>query len=649
MAPEVKQQQETPIENNKSVSDLLAEIAKDKRIDGKDLEQLNQLSTKFEQDKQNVHNETKNELKIALEWILKDWFSVKNEWDYNSLSKILKILWHHDIPSFKDVYANIPEKNRDVFSFVIQWDKLLMYVKESYMNKITVNTDEFWYIDLKTGNMYKDTNISEFYIWFDDNLSNNNKFNYKAAPAADKAAPAADKAAPAADKAAPAADKAKSKFDLASVKVENDTKLKDKIYKVDTTLLNVRNSDWKITWKLNKWEEIKLTWNKKWDFVETDKGYVSLKYLKEKAIPESKPASTTPAAWKDTAPGLSSTPTEDKEVSTIKYKLESPDVIKTAIASLDHNWVNSINQEQIIGSYVDSEWKEQKIVLKWSSTNLRVELDWSWTLDDTDLPVEKSDFESIKKAVTTLIEQYKKEVSSKKWKSKDTKWERVQETVNENEKKVDTFIKLDWKSANIMLFRYANQNNWDSINDKPYRYTVELDKSDKFIDPSIDFDHEPTADELKTAISKLTTEYETYKTQEKQKETKSNESEAKSKLEKENQGKITEITKSVEELKLKPSDIAPQWVNMDQWSQWIKEFSNTNEIMLNVTSIDLSKWTINFDFDDSSINEKFNTNLSISWVIKDGKLDVAAFKKAIPEQVTNAIKSMVKQQTEVKK
>gem|GEM_PF-6072762 len=56
----------------------------------------------------------------------------------------------------------------------------------------------------------------------------------------------------------------------------------------------------------------------------------------------------------------------------------------------------------------------------------------------------------------------------------------------------------------------------------------------------------------------MTTEYETYKKEEKQKETKSKESEAKSKLEKENQGKITEITKSVEELKLKPSDIAPQ-------------------------------------------------------------------------------------------
>jgi len=348
---------------------------------------------------------------------------------------------------------------------------------------------------------------------------------------------------------------------------------------------------------------------------------------------------------------------ESTEASKVTYKLESADVIKTAIANLDHNSV-SINQEQIIGSYVDSEWKEQKIVLKWSSTNLRVELDWSWTLDDTDLPVEKSDFESIKKVVTTLIEQYKKEVSSKKWdKAPDKKWaklpdvkgEKVQDAVNENEKKVWSFTKLDWKSANIMLFRYANQNNWDSINDKPYRYTVELDKSDKFIDPSIDFDHEPTKDELDKAIKQLTTEYETYKKEEKQKETKSKESEAKSKLEKENQGKITEITKSVEELKLKPSDIAPQWVNMDQWSQWIKEFSNTNEIMLNVTSIDLSKWTINFDFDDSSINEKFNTNLTISWAIKDGKLDVTAFKKAIPEQVSNALKAMVKQQSEVKK
>lgn len=370
------------------------------------------------------------------------------------------------------------------------------------------------------------------------------------------------------------------------------------------------------------------------------------------------PANAAPAAWKETAP-VKAAPAapESTEASKVTYKLESADVIKTAIANLDHNSV-SINQEQIIGSYVDSEWKVQKIVLKWSSTNLRVELDWSWTLDDTDLPVEKSDFESIKKAVTTLIEQYKKEASSKKWdKASDKKWaklpdvkgEKVQETVNENEKKVWNFTKLDWKPANIMLFRYANQNNWDSINDKPYRYTVELDKSDKFIDPSIDFDHEPTPDELKTAISKLTAEYETYKTEEKQKEAKTKESEAKTKIEKENQGKITEITKSVEELKLKPSDIAPQWVNMDQWSQWIKEFSNTNEIMLNVTSIDLSKWTINFDFDDSSINEKFNTNLSISRVIKDGKLDVEAFKKAIPEQVSNALKAMVKQQTEVKK
>lgn len=364
-----------------------------------------------------------------------------------------------------------------------------------------------------------------------------------------------------------------------------------------------------------------------------------------KASKDAAPANSIPVAWKDAAPA--NTAPESTETSKVTYKLDSENVIKNAMLNLDET-TNPFAQ-QIIWTYTNENGETKNIVLKGSSTNLRVELDGSWALNDTDLLIEKSGFESIKMAVTTLIEKYKKDVSSKKWKSKDTKWERVQETVNENEKKVDTFIKLDWKSANIMLFRYANQNNWDSINDKPYRYTVELDKSDKFIDPSIDFDHEPTADELKTAISKLTTEYETYKTEEKQNEAKTKESEAKSKLEKENQGKITEITKSVEELKLKPSDIAPQWFNMDQWSQWIKEFSNTNEIMLNVTSIDLSKWTINFDFDDSSINEKFNTNLSISWVIKDGKLDVAAFKKAIPEQVWNAIKAMVKQQTEVKK
>ena len=172
------------------------------------------------------------------------------------------------------------------------------------------------------------------------------------------------------------------------------------------------------------------------------------------------PANAAPAAWKDTAPANAANAApaapESTEASKVTYKLESADVIKTAIANLDHNSV-SINQEQIIGSYVDSEWKEQKIVLKWSSTNLRVELDWSWTLDDTDLPVEKSDFESIKKVVTTLIEQYKKEVSSKKWdKAPDKKWaklpdvkgEKVQDAVNENEKKVRGLLKLvkdDWK------------------------------------------------------------------------------------------------------------------------------------------------------------------------------------------------------------
>gem|GEM_PF-7041254 len=45
---------------------------------------------------------------------------------------------------------------------------------------------------------------------------------------------------------------------------------------------------------------------------------------------------------------------ESTEASKVTYKLESADVIKTAIANLDHNSV-SINQEQIIGSYVDSE------------------------------------------------------------------------------------------------------------------------------------------------------------------------------------------------------------------------------------------------------------------------------------------------------
>lgn len=202
-----------------------------------------------------------------------------------------------------------------------------------------------------------------------------------------------------------------NKIDLKNVTAEADINLANKIYNVDAKLLNIRDAEWKIVWTLKKWEEVKLTWNKKWDFVETDKWYVSLKFLNEKKTVEPvQPES--PAAekqkWKP----------ESNETSKSEYTLKSEEEIKKSITELDSS-MNPL-KEVIIGTYIDSEWKEQKIVLKWSSKNLSVELDWSWLIDDLDLKT-NPEFASIKKTVDDLLKKYKSEVASKNDKVVDKK------------------------------------------------------------------------------------------------------------------------------------------------------------------------------------------------------------------------------------
>ncbi|MDD3145391.1 MAG: peptidoglycan-binding domain-containing protein [Candidatus Gracilibacteria bacterium] len=236
------------IESVKSVSDLLTDITKDNRLDGNDLEQLNLLESQYEKEKNSISVETKQELKKAIESMLKDGYSIKNENDYKALGNILKILGDYKLASYNDVYSKIPENNRNIFSFVLDGDKLLMYVKEGYMNKITVNTDEFGYIDLKTGTFSQDTNISEFFLSFDDDISNNNQFKFKYVNESPAAAPATTPtAAPATTPtAAPAStpEVKKSSIDKAKDFYEKVKANKNDIIKVQKSL-NMNNTDGK--------------------------------------------------------------------------------------------------------------------------------------------------------------------------------------------------------------------------------------------------------------------------------------------------------------------------------------------------------------------------------------------------------------------
>lgn len=158
--------------------DYLRQALEDNTLDWEDLNELQALSEHYSEDKWEVFAETKEWLQSIVVEMLQSGYTVNNENDYNALKNIMSIVdsWYK-IPTFQDMISQLPENNREKFSFVLNnnKDRLLVYVMEKHMNSITTNTDEYWFIDLWNWEFDDSTWNSDFLTSFDDEISNNNQ------------------------------------------------------------------------------------------------------------------------------------------------------------------------------------------------------------------------------------------------------------------------------------------------------------------------------------------------------------------------------------------------------------------------------------------------------------------------------------------
>lgn len=359
---------------------------------------------------------------------------------------------------------------------------------------------------------------------------------------------------------------------------------------------------------------------------------------------------TTPAttAWENVDSNsesvtgwVSSNHSEEAEKSEVTYKLESEAVIKNAMLNF-----NNLFESKIIWTYINEDEEVQNILLKSSWNWVAVELDGTWTLNDSRVKAESIDYTWVKNAAEKVVSEYKRELQTKQ-KEKEQKTKKEQQEAFEREKEVWTYDKIDWTKGKIMLFRYENNNIVTDVpNASEYRYELELDKSDKNFDPSINFDHKPTDVELKTAIDKLTTEYKTYVEWEKKAKAELEASKKQSEIEKQNKEKVDSIIKDLSSMKINPEDLMPDTVDkkfLTKWTKWLWEFAQTdvsNWISLDINSVDLSKNKVDFEFNDFATNESFNKWLTSDILLVDWKVDKEAFKKSIKMQMANVLEKI---------
>jgi len=212
----------------------------------------------------------------------------------------------------------------------------------------------------------------------------------------------------------------------------------------------------------------------------------------------------------------------------------------------------------------------------------------------------------------------------------------------------DKFKEIKVKVATDMFWDWISDSDTEVIISKTDRKITEaeLNKAikesqkkyeDKAAEVAEDELEEKKADEAKEAAEKKASDKEAQLKKEAA-EKKASE-EAAEKKEKED---IKEIKSEISKLKLTATDIKPKWVDENKWVKWTSEFSTSPEFGLDINDIDMKANKINIDFDDSWPNESFNKGLIINWAIdKDWKLNVDAFKKALPIKVTEAIKKMI--------
>lgn len=90
----------------KTVSQLLKEIGRDRKINWWDVSQLEELEILFNQDSSEIYQETKEGLQKLLQESLLKGYSINNENDYNALNSVLKLLWKdYILPDYNELLA----------------------------------------------------------------------------------------------------------------------------------------------------------------------------------------------------------------------------------------------------------------------------------------------------------------------------------------------------------------------------------------------------------------------------------------------------------------------------------------------------------------------------------------------------------------
>lgn len=166
-----------------SFEESLRQALEDNTLNGEDLAHLEALQEHYSEDKWEVFAETKEWLQSIITEMLQDGYTVNNENDYNALKNIMSIVdSSYKIPDYQDMMSNLPEDNREKFSFVLNdnKDRLLVYVANKNKNgtwyrEYHDTTDEYWYIELSNWEFDDSTWNSDFLTSFDDDISDNNE------------------------------------------------------------------------------------------------------------------------------------------------------------------------------------------------------------------------------------------------------------------------------------------------------------------------------------------------------------------------------------------------------------------------------------------------------------------------------------------
>ena len=155
---------------NSPTKDLLKAILKDGKINGKDLENLNNLEKNFDTEKSEALQSTKENLKKSLEEMLEDWFTVKNENDFSVFTKVMKLAGKESmkLATYDEVKkVSQEEEKEDIFTLQLHGDEVKVYSDIGAF----WSTDIVWVIQ-SDGTM-RDVGFWEEFLWEDNKNGNN--------------------------------------------------------------------------------------------------------------------------------------------------------------------------------------------------------------------------------------------------------------------------------------------------------------------------------------------------------------------------------------------------------------------------------------------------------------------------------------------